>query len=172
VPTFAPPSTLGQVVREHENRRIGGVAFVLLVGLLVVAGAIMGINYAAKGRSDGAAASLPAHVTTPAPKVKLERLKPNASVAPSGAVPSLAGADAPPTDSNTPTSETQPTSPKDALRDPAAESATHLGSPWNNKPRDAENTKNAAPKPGSTGAKARKPSTTKTIDTETPLIMD
>ncbi|MGC4065774.1 MAG: hypothetical protein QM784_14210 [Polyangiaceae bacterium] len=173
VPTFAPQGVLGQVVREHENRRIGGVAFVLMVGLLVVAGAIMGISYAAKGRGNEATASLPTPVTTPLPKVKLERLKPNAYVAPSGAAPAPTDVDATrPVSSSSPISDAKTTAQDDPPRDATADNGSNLGSPWNAKPKDAANTKNAAPKTGGAGAKARKPSTAKTIDTETPLIMD
>jgi hypothetical protein len=123
-----------------------------MVGLLVVAGAIMGINYAAKGRGDVEEASLPAPATTPPPKVKLQRLTPNAYVAPSGALP--------------------PTASLDAAQ------ASSAPEPSKVKPRDATNAANApnaksAPQtPGGIGAKTRKPSAAKTIDTETPLIMD
>lgn len=86
IPTFSPkefgiPATGEPAIRTLENWRIGSVAFVLLVSLLVVAGAITGINYAARGRGETASVQPKAVLKSPQPQVRLERLTPNAVIA-------------------------------------------------------------------------------------------
>jgi hypothetical protein len=169
VPSFAPEAYGTNPIRNHENRRLGSVAFALLVGLLILTGAIMGVNYAAKGSQKDVVASQTVDANLDAPKVKLERLAPNAVVAPPLASQKAGSSQEV---SNAPAKAGDFPSPQ------AKESAsnrvepTSIGSPFNNGVKLTPKSRTVSPKNKTATVGGRKRIDPKSVDTETPLIMD
>jgi hypothetical protein len=161
VPTFPPQAVAPSSARKQENGRIGNIIFVLLMSLPIVTGAIMGINYSVGEKRGSAAPSqtVPAEPISTT-KVRFERLTPNVIVAPS-----------------------EPQRSTKTLYDVD----TNLASPTEGTPREASDAASTSSKSVSPAAKSTKPNSSKnvevttskrkrldpkSVDTETPLIMD
>lgn len=169
LPTFGTETFGTQTARQQENRRIGGVAFVLLVSLLVVAGAVTGINYAATNRDNSPTDVKAAAPDVKGPRVVLGRLPADALVAPAASVAQVAQAVNQATAPKRTTAAPVKFAPKaEALPNKARADSMVLESPWQ-KGRSV----------GTTGVRTQKAKAnansrvnTKTLDTETPLIPD
>jgi len=195
LPSFAPGTgPFGEPgIRAIENRRIGSVAFVLLVGLLVVAGAITGISYAARGRNEIAKPS-PQNAAAKEPtKLNFERLAPNAVIAPGAATFAIQTNDTPPAEAGVPAATTarngrassENTTGNGAISAARNSESVRASSPPTADPMMAESPWNNGAKPPSksgsgltksklrrTGKPAGKSKNPNLVDTETPIIPD
>jgi hypothetical protein len=142
---------------------------VLLVGLLIVTGAIMGVNYAAKGNREEATTATLSPTETTAPKVKLERLSPNAVVAPPALSQTLESTQR--ADENT-TSVGIARTPQTNGSTVRSNDPSNLASPWSRTAKTTSKSRANQPKSATSTQGARKRLDPKSIDTETPLIMD
>jgi hypothetical protein len=198
----APSFPIGHLplsVRQHENSHLRFVAMTLMFVICIVTGAITGMRwYVARGEESPATHSIADSTGPRTPKLKLDRLEPNALVAPRHPAAAADGrelqAETLPknTLSNRATSRT--TIAADSVESEPAKAPTSVASPWTlaaplDAPPDTVSSVPAARKTTRTAA-SDKPSTKNTassrnsrsrsagtldprkVDTKTPLIMD
>lgn len=197
----APSFSVGHLplsARQHENSRLRFVAMTMMFVIFIVTGAIAGMRwYVARGEESPVAHAVADSTGPRAPKLKLDRLEPNALIAPrhSATDPSKPEVETPPKSTLSNRATSKPTVTPDRTEPDTAKAPNSIASPWTVSASADAPADTVLPEPPVAHKATRtnggnKPSTKKTtpsrglrsrnngvldprkVDTKTPLIMD